>query len=92
MGVLNIWPTGLDRCRLDYTLFSEDWGDGPRPEYIDGHMTQMQALLNEDMANMCSIQHSLQADPDRGVILGGEEVLLYNFHAEIDRLVARFGL
>lgn len=87
VGYLNIWPTGVNSCRLDYTLLCEDWGDDTRPGYLDNYLDQMQTLLNEDMANMCSIQRSLQADPNGSVILGGEEVLLYNFHAEIDRLI-----
>lgn len=87
IGLLNIWPIGIDRCRLDYTFLCEDWGSGPKPDYFGAFFIEVKKLLDEDMANMCSIQHSLKADPEKGVVLGSEEVLLYNFHAEIDRLI-----
>lgn len=87
VGVLTIWPLAIDRCRLDFTLLSEDWGSERKPEYLDAYLAQLRKLLDEDIANMCSIQQSLKADPDKGIVLGSEEVLLYNFHAEVDRQI-----
>jgi hypothetical protein len=38
---------------------------------------------------MSSIQQSLKADPDRGVPFGSRERLLYQLHAQIDRLIGQ---
>ncbi len=86
-NLIQIWPHDVDHCRLDLTLFGVDWGDGPRPAEWEAICAGYEVVELEDISCMSSIQQSLRADPDRGVPFGAREALLYQMHAEIDRLV-----
>lgn len=81
------WPLAIDRSRMDFTWYGADWGDGPRPAEWESILAAFEVIVNEDIGNLASIQKSLEADPGKSVPLSTQEWLLYQMHAEIDKLI-----
>lgn len=85
--VISAWPLAYNRCRLDVHWYGMDWGSGPRPAEWDKVIDDFTALTYEDLANLASMQRSLEADPDKGIPVSTLECLLYQMHVEIDRAI-----
>ena len=82
------WPLGNGRTRVDITWYGMDWGNGPRPEEWDTRLLPaFDIIMSEDLGNLCSIQRSLEADPGKSIPLSSQEVMVYQFHAEMDKLI-----
>ena len=88
-NLIQIWPYDVNHCRLDLTLFGVDWGDGPRPAEWEAIAAGYEIVELEDISCMSSIQQSMDANPDRGVPFGSRERLLYQLHAQIDRIIGQ---
>ena len=85
--ILQAWPLSPDRSRIDFVWYGMDWGSGPMPEEWNGITAAYEVVVREDLSNLASIQKSLEADPMKGIPLAQQEVMVYQFHAEIDRLI-----
>lgn len=85
--VISAWPLAHDRCRLDVHWYGMDWGDGPRPAEWDKVIDDFTALTHEDIANLASMQRSLEADPHKGIPVSTLECLVYQMHVEIDKAI-----
>lgn len=87
--VLTIWPTGIDRTRLD-----QDWY-GPTADRAqveaDPEWQMRQAgfdiLTREDINNCEPIQQSVEAATHDGVPLSYQERRIWHFHRTIDELI-----
>ena len=85
--VLQVWPLSPDRSRIDFAWYGMDWGGGPMPEEWHAVTAAYDVVVREDLSNLASIQKSLEADPDKRIPLAQQEVMVYQLHAEIDRLI-----
>lgn len=85
--VISAWPYSHGRCRLDVHWYGMDWGSGPRPAEWDKVISDFTALTHEDLANLSSMQRSVEADPLKGIPVSDLECLVYQMHAEIDKAI-----
>jgi len=84
---LRFWPLGVDRCEMEVVGLGSDWGEGPRPAYWDQAVPAFRKVLDEDMANLGSIQESLRSGAFSGMMLNYQERRIYWTHEEIDRRI-----
>jgi phenylpropionate dioxygenase-like ring-hydroxylating dioxygenase large terminal subunit len=84
---LRFWPRGVGRCELEVVGLGPDWGDGPKPDYWDMAVPAFRKVLDEDMANLGSIQESLESGAFTGMMLNYQERRIYWTHEEIDRRI-----
>lgn len=85
--LLQIWPVDNKHCRVTFTWFGMDWGDGPRPAAWDVVIAQFNQVFAEDIGNTAAIQRASEAEPHKGMPLSDKEVIVYQFHAELDRII-----
>lgn len=85
--LITSWPVAVDRCRLQVNWYGMDWGDGPIPAEWTKVVDDFTVLTGEDLANLSSMQKSLEADPGKGIPLSALECTVYQLHAEIDKLI-----
>ena len=85
--LLQIWPIDNKRCRVSFTWFGMHWGDGPRPAAWDLIIAGFNQVFAEDIGNTAAIQRASEAEPHRGMPLSDKEVIVYQFHAELDRII-----
>ncbi len=85
--LFQVLPLTTDSCQYTYAIYGSDWGNELKPKEWDAIINAMDGLAEEDILTMASIQKSMATDPGKGVLLGSQEVLLYNFNAEIDRRI-----
>lgn len=85
--IISAWPISVGRCQLDVTWYGMDWGDGPRPQEWDKVVSDFTVLTGEDIANLATMQKSMEADPGKGIPLSTLECLIYQLHAELDRVI-----
>ncbi len=81
------WPRGVDSCEMQVVALAPDWGDGSRPGYWDKAAPAFDKVLDEDMANLGSIQASMQAGAVTGMLTSYQERRIYWTHEEIDRRI-----
>jgi phenylpropionate dioxygenase-like ring-hydroxylating dioxygenase large terminal subunit len=79
------WPTGVASTRLVAEMFVEDKGAAAHPSSADDAADR--AVFEEDLSCMSSIQQSITANPRGMMVLGSQEVTLYNHQVEIDRKI-----
>ncbi|MEX1670940.1 aromatic ring-hydroxylating dioxygenase subunit alpha [Zhongshania guokunii] len=87
--LLQVWPTGIDTCKVSFIWFGMSWGDGERPEAWDFVIPGYNQVFEEDIGNTSAIQKSTEAAPGLDMPLSDKEVLVYQFHAEIDKLIGQ---
>ncbi|MCG2840544.1 aromatic ring-hydroxylating dioxygenase subunit alpha [Sandaracinobacter sp. RS1-74] len=84
---MQFWPRGVGQCEMQVTGLGPGWGDGPRPDYWDRAAPAFAKVLDEDMANLGSIQRSLSSGALDGVRLSYQERRIYWAHEAIDRAI-----
>jgi phenylpropionate dioxygenase-like ring-hydroxylating dioxygenase large terminal subunit len=85
--VLNFWPAGLNKSKMEIWWFAPDWGDGPRPEYWDGTIAYLDTVLREDTEFGKWIQKSQESYGFEGVPLSYQEARIYHWHQAADALI-----
>jgi phenylpropionate dioxygenase-like ring-hydroxylating dioxygenase large terminal subunit len=87
-GYINALPLAVNRTRVVVEVWGMDWGMEPRPAEWDSVAGHFLSVVREDLANLSSIQLSVEASSSRGVVLSDVmERGLYELHAEIDRRI-----
>ena len=87
-GNTNALPISVNRTRVEVEVWGMEWGSGPRPAEWDAVVAHFFTVVSEDLANLSSIQRSLEASAARGVVLSDVmERGLYELHMEIDRRI-----
>lgn len=87
--VLNFWPDGLTRSKMEVWWFGPDWGEGPRPEYWDATIAYLDAVLREDTEFGVWIQKGQESYGFGGVPLSYQEARIYHWHQSADELIGR---
>ncbi len=85
--VLNFWPNGLNRSKMEVWWFGPDWGEGPRPDYWDTTITYLDSVLREDTEFGVWIQKSQESYGFAGVPLSYQEARIYHWHQSADALI-----
>lgn len=85
--VLNFWPNGIDKSRLEVWWFGPDWGEGARPDYWDTTITYLNSVLEEDTQFGKFIQKSQESYGFEGVPLSYQEARIYHWHQQADALI-----
>ncbi|BEV02485.1 aromatic ring-hydroxylating dioxygenase subunit alpha [Novosphingobium olei] len=85
--VLNFWPNGLNRSKMEVWWFGPDWGEGPRPAYWDTTITYLDSVLREDTEFGVWIQKSQESYGFAGVPLSYQEARIYHWHQSADALI-----
>lgn len=85
--VLNFWPNGLNRSKMEVWWFGPDWGEGPRPDYWDTTITYLDSVLREDTEFGVWIQKSQESYGFAGVPLSYQEARIYHWHQAADALI-----
>lgn len=89
-AVVNIWPVGHDRARLDsYAIIPEPATTEKARTYWDANMAILRGAVDEDLVMGESIQAGLASGANEDVVFGAFEHALRHFHAQIDEATAR---
>ena len=84
------WPISVDKTRIDLYWYGKDWGaDNEMPAEWNERVAAFHMLMLEDIDNLEPMQRSIEADPDRGVPLCGQEQRLWHMSAQIDRMIGQ---
>lgn len=84
---MRFWPRGVDECEMDIVTLGPDWGDGEKPEYWDMAAPAFDKVLDEDMANLGSIQNSMRSGALKHVTLSYQERRIYWANQRIDAMI-----
>ena len=88
---LLFWPNGVDKCRYEVWTMIHDWGDGPKPPFMnmwtnaDG--TELGPVLQEDTQFSADIQKSVESAGFKGVPLSYQEARIYHWNQQADRMI-----
>jgi phenylpropionate dioxygenase-like ring-hydroxylating dioxygenase large terminal subunit len=85
--ILNFWPDGIDKSKLEVWWFGPDWGEGPRPAYWADTITYLNSVLREDTEFGRWIQKSQESYGFEGVPLSYQEARIYHWHQAADALI-----
>ena len=85
--VLNFWPDGLTKSKLEVWWFGPDWGDGERPAYWDTTIEYLNTVLREDTEFGRWIQKSQESYGFEGVPLSYQESRIYHWHQAADAII-----
>ncbi|WP_426163527.1 aromatic ring-hydroxylating oxygenase subunit alpha [Sandarakinorhabdus sp. DWP1-3-1] len=85
--ILNFWPNGIDKSKLEVWWFGPDWGEGPRPAYWADTITYLNSVLREDTEFGRWIQKSQESWGFQGVPLSYQEARIYHWHQAADALI-----
>ena len=85
--VLNFWPNGLRKSRLEVRWFGPDWGEGERPAFWDQTITYLNSVLEEDTQFGRYIQRAQESEAFEGMPVGYQEARIYHWHQQADLLI-----
>jgi phenylpropionate dioxygenase-like ring-hydroxylating dioxygenase large terminal subunit len=85
--VLNFWPNGPTRSKMEVRWFGPDWGEGPPPEYWETTMRYLDSVLLEDTEFGKWIQKSQESYGFEGVPLSYQEARIYHWHQSADAII-----
>lgn len=90
IGVLHLWPLGIDRTRLtSYTLVPEPVASDKARAYWDANNAILYHAIDEDFAMGESIQRGLSSGANTDLVFGAFEHALAHFHAQVDARLGR---
>lgn len=85
--MLQFWPNGIDRSRMDVWWFGPEWGDGAKPEGWDEVVANFNTVLEEDTAFGAWIQKSHGSYGFDSVPLSYQEARIYWWNQAADALI-----
>ncbi|WBH17797.1 aromatic ring-hydroxylating oxygenase subunit alpha [Sphingomonas radiodurans] len=85
--ILNFWPNGPTKSKLEVRWFGPDWGEGPRPAFWDATISYLNSVLEEDTEFGTWIQKSQESYGFTGVPLSYQEARIYHWHQAADALI-----
>ena len=85
--ILQFWPNGIDKARMEVWWFGPDWGEGPRPAEWDGTISFFNSVLEEDTVFGAWIQKSHQSYGFESVPLSYQEARIYWWNQAADALI-----
>jgi phenylpropionate dioxygenase-like ring-hydroxylating dioxygenase large terminal subunit len=85
--MLQFWPDGIGRSRMDVWWFGPDWGEGARPAAWDDRIAYFNRVLEEDTAFGAWIQKSHESYGFESVPLSYQEARIYWWNQSADRLI-----
>jgi phenylpropionate dioxygenase-like ring-hydroxylating dioxygenase large terminal subunit len=85
--MLQFWPNGIDRSRMDVWWFGPDWGDGDKPEGWAEVVSGFNQVLEEDTAFGAWIQKSHESYAFESVPLSYQEARIYWWNQAADALI-----
>jgi phenylpropionate dioxygenase-like ring-hydroxylating dioxygenase large terminal subunit len=84
---IQIWPIGIDTCRMNVYWYAVDWGDAPHPPGWEMKVEGFDAVFAEDVELYEPMQRSLAAATGAGIPLQFREARVFQFHVELDRQI-----
>ena len=85
--VLNFWPNGPTKSKMEVRWFGPDWGEGERPAYWDQTISYLNTVLEEDTEFGNWIQKSQESYGFEGVPLSYQEARIYHWHQATDAMI-----
>lgn len=85
--ILQFWPNGIDKARMEVWWFGPDWGEGPRPAEWDVTISFFNSVLEEDTVFGAWIQKSHQSYGFESVPLSYQEARIYWWNQAADALI-----
>ena len=85
--VLQFWPNGPTKSKMEVWWFGPDWGAGERPAYWDTTIDYLNMVLREDTEFGKWIQKSQESYGFEGVPLSYQEARIYHWHQAADAII-----
>ena len=85
--MLQFWPDGIGRSRMEVWWFGPDWGEGERPAVWDDTIAYFNTVLEEDTAFGAWIQKSHESYGFESVPLSYQEARIYWWNQSADALI-----
>jgi phenylpropionate dioxygenase-like ring-hydroxylating dioxygenase large terminal subunit len=85
--LMYFWPRSVGQCEIEIYGLGMDWGEGALPEDRVRSNQIFDGVMEEDIANLESIQASLNSGAFTGMMLGYQERRIYWAHEQIDRAI-----
>jgi phenylpropionate dioxygenase-like ring-hydroxylating dioxygenase large terminal subunit len=85
--VLQFWPNGPTKSKMEVWWFGPDWGEGERPAYWDTTIQYLNMVLMEDTEFGKWIQKSQESYGFEGVPLSYQEARIYHWHQAADAII-----
>jgi hypothetical protein len=85
--MLQFWPNGINRSRMDVWWLGPDWGAGEKPEGWSEVVDNFNTVLEEDTAFGAWIQKSHESYGFESVPLSYQEARIYWWNQSADALI-----
>jgi len=85
--MLQFWPNGIGKARMEVWWFGPDWGETAKPERWDETVTYFNQVLEEDTTFGAWIQKSHESYGFKSVPLSYQEARIYWWNQWADRLI-----
>jgi len=85
--MLQFWPCGINRSRMDVWWVGPDWGDGEKPDGWSDVVANFNTVLEEDTAFGAWIQKSHESYGFESVPLSYQEARIYWWNQAADALI-----
>ena len=91
-----VWPIDVDRSLIESFSFivEREGAEFPLqsryvPDNSESYTTGNQ-VLDEDLSCLHQVQRSMEGNPNGRVVLGSQEILIYNMHSHLDECIGQW--